>query len=243
VLLDGEVVALDAGGRPSFQLLQNRRARSGALHYYAYDLLWLDGRDMRDRPLAERKERLAEVVAGTAVRFSKALPGGVAKVVAAVKSLGLEGVVAKRAGSKYESGGRSGSWLKLKLSPEQEFVIGGYKPGAPLESLVVGVYEGRKLLCAGKVRQGLNPQNRRSLAALLDPHRAAKCPFSNLPNSRKGHWGEGITSEDMQTIVWVKPRFVAHISFTEWTEGGNLRHATYLGLRTDKLPKEVVRET
>jgi bifunctional non-homologous end joining protein LigD len=151
-------------------------------------------------------------------------------------------MIAKRRGSTYKSGERSDDWVKYKLSPEQEFVIGGFKRGSPLESLVVGTYEGDRLLCAGKVRQGLNPRNRRELHARLKPLRSDDCPFSNLPNSKKSHWGEGITAEQMKEHQWVKPEVVAQVSFVEWTQGGNLRHGEFKGLREDKNAHDVVRE-
>jgi bifunctional non-homologous end joining protein LigD len=155
----------------------------------------------------------------------------------------LEGVIAKQRGSAYQAGERSGLWVKYKLSPEQEFVIGGFKRGSPLESLVVGYYESGNLICAGKVRQGLNPKNRRQLHAALMQIPSDVCPFANLPNSKKSHWGEGITAEQMKEIQWVIPKVVAQVSFTEWTSGGNLRHATFNGIRADKKPKEVIRES
>jgi bifunctional non-homologous end joining protein LigD len=157
--------------------------------------------------------------------------------------MGLEGVIAKRRGSIYQAGERSGNWLKYKLVPAQEFVVGGYKRGAPLESLVVGYYEDGKLRCAGKVRRGLNLRNRRELHALLQPLLTDVCPFVNLPNAKKGHWGEGITAEQMKEIQWVAPKVVAQVSFTEWTNGGNLRHGTFEGIRSDKSPADVVRES
>jgi len=241
-LLDGEIVALDENGKPSFELLQNRRSVAAAIVYYAFDLLSLDGEDWRERSLRERKEKLADIIQGSDVKLSVSLDGDVKEIVAAVEKMGLEGVIAKRNDSTYESGERSGAWVKLKLSPEQEFVVGGYKRGSPLESLVVGYYEEGKLLCAGKVRQGLNPRNRRELAKLLKPFEATDCPFANLPNSKKSHWGEGITAEQMKEIQWLKPEVVAQVSFTEWTRGGNLRHATFKGIRDDKQAREVVRE-
>jgi bifunctional non-homologous end joining protein LigD len=241
-MLDGEIVALDAKGRPSFQLLQNRKSAAEAVVYYAFDLLHLNGEDWRKRPLTERKAMLEKLVAGTAVRFSAGLEGERDAIVAAVGRMGLEGIVAKRRDSVYESGERSGAWVKFKLSPEQEFVVGGYKRGTPLESLVVGYYEDGKLMCAGKVRQGLNPVNRRQLHTLFRRLQSEVCPFANLPNSRKSHWGEGITREQMAEIQWLEPNTVAQVSFTEWTSGGNLRHATFKGLRTDKLATDVVRE-
>ena len=242
-LLDGEVVALDQQGRPSFQSLQNRRSSAAAIVYYTFDLLALEGEDWRSKPLEERKSKLAELVGSSEVRLSVSLDGPADRILAQVRQLGLEGVIAKRRHAHYESGERSGAWVKLKMGPEQEFVVGGYKRGAPLESLVVGYYDGERLMCAGKVRQGLNPRSRRELAELLRPLRTKQCPFANLPNSKKSHWGEGITAEQMAEIQWVDPRTVVQVSFTEWTQGGNLRHGTFRGLRTDKDAREVVRET
>ena len=241
-MLDGEIVALDADGKPSFQLLQNRRSAAGAIVYYAFDLLAFEGDDWRGRPLEERKAKLAEVITGSEIRLSASFEGPAKKIVAAVEKMQLEGVIAKRRGSVYQTGERTGAWVKFKLSPEQEFVVGGFKRGAPLESLVVGYYADGQLLCAGKVRQGLNPTSRRQLHAALMPFATDVCPFANLPNSKKSHWGEGITKEQMREIQWVMPRVVAQVSFTEWTSGGNLRHATFKGIRTDKKPRQVVRE-
>jgi bifunctional non-homologous end joining protein LigD len=241
-MLDGEIVALNADGKPSFQMLQNRRSHAGSIVFYAFDLLAFDGEDWRTRPLEERKAKLGEIIASSDVRLSASFAGPPERIVGAVQQMKLEGVVAKLRDSHYQSGERSGAWVKFKLSPEQEFVIGGFKRGSPLESLVVGYYDGEKLLCAGKVRQGLNPRNRRELFELLQPLWSDVCPFANLPNSKKSHWGEGITKEQMKEIQWVMPREVAQVSFAEWTDGGNLRHGTYKGMRTDKEAAEVRRE-
>ncbi|MEO7598524.1 MAG: non-homologous end-joining DNA ligase, partial [Opitutus sp.] len=241
-VIDGEIVAIDQHGKPSFQCLQNRKSDRGTIVYYAFDLLFLDGEDWRQRPLDERKFKLAEILDDSDVKLSASVEGPASRMVTAVQQLGLEGVVAKRRDSVYQSRERSGAWVKLKLSPEQEFVIGGYKRGSPLESLVIGHYEGKKLMCAGKVRQGLNPRNRRELAALLNPLKSERCPFAHLPNPRRSHWGEGITVEQMKEIQWVKPTVVAQVSFAEWTTGGNLRHGTFKGLRDDKRAQDVVRE-
>lgn len=153
-----------------------------------------------------------------------------------------EGIIARRRESAYQSGKRSGEWVKFKRALEQEFVIGGFQRANPLESLVVGYYDGDQRLCAGKVRQGLNPRNRRELYNLLEPLMSDVCPFANLPNSKKSHWGEGITAAQMKEHQWVMPKTVAQVSFVEWTRGGSLRHGEFLGLRTDKSASEVVRE-
>ena len=245
VLLDGEVVAVNAEGKPSFQMLQNRGSAGRDWHivYYAFDLLKLEGEDLRSLPLLERKERLRDVVAGSNVRYSAQLEGDPEAVVASIQNAGLEGVMAKRRNSKYLKNTRSPDWLKLRLGLAQEFVIGGYNPdGETFQSLLVGYYEGAKLIFAGKVRQGFDPSSRRKLFETLAPLATAKCPFANLPSSKKSHFGEGVTAEDMKKLKWLKPKLVAQVRFAEWTTYGLLRHATFLGLRDDKSPREVVRE-
>ena len=242
--LDGEVVAVNAEGKPSFQMLQNRGTigRDWHIVYYAFDLLNLDGADLTKRPLSERKAKLHELVDGSEVRYSAELTGDPAAIVESIKQAGLEGVIAKRLTSKYEARTRSTDWLKLKLGHAQEFVIGGYNPdGETFQSLLVGYYEGAKLIFAGKVRQGFNPASRRRLFASLAPLALPKCPFANLPSSKKSHFGEGVTAEDMKKLRWLKPRLVAQVSFAEWTTYGLLRHATFQGLRDDKTPREVAR--
>jgi len=196
-----------------------------------------------NQPLSERRSELSRVVAGTQVLFSAPLKGTADVLMAAVRQHGLEGIVAKRRDSVYEPGRRSLAWQKLPLKPKQEFVIGGYRPEAgTLELILVGFYEDGKVLFAGKARQGLNPRTRLDLFRALRPLVIAKCPFTNLPTSKRGHWGEGVTAEDMKDYVWVKPKSVAEIKFTEWTTGGVLRHAEFARVRQDKEALEVVKE-
>ena len=169
---------------------------------------------------------------GTRVRYSGPLPGSPTEIVPVLRNAGLEGVVAKRKDSIYAARTRSPAWQKFKLAMSQEFVIGGYNPeGNKFSSLLVGYYEAGRLIFAGKVRQGFNP-----------PLAIQTCLFINLPIGKAGHWGEGITAEDMAKLQWLNPKLVAQVSFTEWTHGGLLRHATFLGLRDDKDPKEIVKE-
>ncbi|HSH38457.1 MAG TPA: non-homologous end-joining DNA ligase, partial [Chthoniobacterales bacterium] len=244
-LLDGEVVAVNAEGKPSFQMLQNRGSAGRDWHivYYAFDLLNLEGKDLRSLPLLERKQRLRELVDGSDVRYSAELEGDPEAVVVSIQNAGLEGVMAKRRDSKYLSHTRSPDWLKLRLGLAQEFVIGGYNPdGETFQSLLVGYYEGSKLIFAGKVRQGFNPSSRRKLFEIVAPLAMAKCPFGNLPSSKKSHFGEGVTADDMKKLRWLKPKLVAQVRFAEWTTYGLLRHATFLGLRDDKSAREVVHE-
>jgi bifunctional non-homologous end joining protein LigD len=245
-LLDGEVVAVNNRGKPSFQMLQNRKSlgRNWHIVYYAFDLLNLEGEDLTRVPLEQRKAKLKSIIGESGVRYSSDLVGDPEAIVAAVGKAGLEGIVAKQRQSVYRAGARVTSWLKLKLDPAQEFVIGGYNPnGAVFQSLLLGYYQHGKLVFAGKVRQGFDKSKRTLLMRVMQRLVHDRCPFANLPSSRKSHFGEGVTAEDMKKLVWLKPKLVAHCSFTEWTSYGLLRHATFLGLREDKDAKDVVRET
>jgi bifunctional non-homologous end joining protein LigD len=233
VVLDGEAVAVDPQGKPSFQMLQNRALlpRGWSLVYYAFDLLRLNGQDLKSRPLRERRALLEKVLGNSGVLMSQSLPGTLKEIMRAVKEHGLEGVVAKRLDSPYQPDRRSDFWLKLPLKPSQDFVIGAYRmDGRRLELLLVGYFENEKLLFAGKVHQGLNPANRRALLKLLEPLRTNGCPFLNLPTSKSGHWGEGVTAEEMGDYVWLRPKILAEIKFAEWTGGGVLRHAEFAAL-------------
>ena len=242
-VLDGEIVAVDPEGRPSFQALQNRAAHDDhAIVFYAFDLLHLEGEDLTRVPLAQRKVRLAPLVRGSGILLSEPLPGSASQVVAAVRSLGLEGIVAKRKGSRYTPGVRGDLWVKLKLERQQEFVIGGYRPGAHgIDAILVGYYTGGGLRFAGKVRAGFTPHTRREVVGRLAPLHAARCPFVDLPNSRASHWGGGVTAEQMAEMRWVRPALVAQVRFVEWTIDDHLRHAAFMGLRDDKPAREVTR--
>ena len=215
-----------------------------SLVYYAFDLLHLNGHDLTRRPLDERRAALRDVVGASGVLLSDSLPGTPSQIADAVQELGLEGVVAKKRRSTYAPGRRSDAWVKVRFAQHQELVIGGYKPGAAaFDSLLVGYYEGAKLMCAGKVRNGFTPTLRGQLFASLRALETARCPFANLPTSRSSHWGEGITAEEMTALRWVKPKLVAEVSFAEWTRDGSLRHAAFIALRDDKRPRDVRRES
>ena len=241
VIVDGEVVAVDATGRPSFQALQHRGAHPGhAVVFYAFDLLRVDGADLTGTPLRDRRARLPEVLDGSGVLLSVELQGSAPQVIEAVTSLGLEGIVAKRRTSRYTPGERNTAWVKLKLDRQQEFVVGGYRPGPNgVDSLLVGYYEGTALRFAGKVRAGFTPHLRREVFAQLKPLHTTGCPFVDLPNSKASHWGGGVTADQMHEMRWVKPSLVAQIRFVEFTAEGHLRHASFLGLRTDKRARDV----
>jgi len=241
-LVDGELVAVDEEGRPSFQALHHQSAH--AVVYYAFDILQIAGRDLTREPLDARRQQLAAAVKGTSILVSEPLPGTPAQIERAVRELGLEGIVAKRRSSRYEAGRRSGAWLKVKFSRRQEFVVGGYKPAnAGFDSVLVGYYDRRRLYYASKVRAGFTPHSRGEIMRRLAPVGRRTCPFVNLPSARTSHWGEGVTAEDMSALNWVKPMVVVEVAFTEWTRDGNLRHASYVGLREDKPARDVRRET
>ena len=244
-MLDGEIVALDRNGQPSFQDLHHRASAGTQIVYYAFDALQIDGRDIMKRPLEERRKVLRDVVTGSSVHLSESLPGLPGQIEKAVRRLGLEGVVAKRRASAYTPGVRSRAWLKIRFSKRQEFVVGGYKPGGgSFDSILVGYFERGRLLYAGKVRAGLTPKLRADIFRQARPLETTQCPFANLPNStaKTSHWGEGITEEEMKALRWLRPELVVEVSFVEWTRDGNLRHAAFVGLRDDKRARAVRRE-
>jgi len=244
-VIDGEVVALDSKGCPSFQALQSRATsgRERQIVYYAFDLLNLNGDDWTKTRLRERKRKLRDVLSGSNVRYNADLTGEPKTIIRTIQEAGLEGIVAKQRDSLYRAGTRVDSWLKFKIDKSQELVIGGYKPdGQTFQSILAGYYKNKQLLFAGKVRQGFNPAIRRRLWEAMRPIITNECPFDNLPSSRKSHFGEGITIDEMKELCWLKPKLVAQVSFTEWTNYGLLRHATFHGLREDKEAQEVIRE-
>lgn len=242
-VLDGEIVALDADGRPSFQALHHAATEGLSIVYYAFDLLHLNGRDLTRQPLDDRRAALREVVDGSGVLLSDPLPGTSEQIAAAVRALGLEGVVAKRRRSTYAPGRRSDAWVKVRFAKHQELVIGGFKPNATnFDSLLVGYYEGGALICAGRVRSGFTPHLRAQIFERFRDLQTPRCAFANLPSPRSGRWGEGITAADMKALRWLKPRLVAEIAFAEWTRDGSLRHAAFIALRDDKAPQDVARE-
>jgi DNA ligase D-like protein (predicted ligase) len=242
---DGEIVALDPDGRPSFQALRHSSHAGHQIVFYAFDVLHLNGTDLSGRHLAERRRALQRVVSsGSVIRISDALPGTASDIMRALRDAGIEGVIAKRKDSLYQPGERSGDWVKVKLEQQQELVIGGYRPNVDsVDAILVGFYQGKQLMFAGKVRAGFVPHVRREIGALLKPLHSTNSPFSNLPDARLSHWGAGITAEQMKEMQWVTPRLVAQISFVEWTGDNRLRHARFLGLRLDKTAKEVRRES
>lgn len=242
-IIDGEIVALDAHGVPSFQALQHRSVARAGVVFYAFDLLRLGKTEYLSRPLSERRRALHALDFASPILLSTPLPGTPQQIEDVVRAASLEGVVAKRVDSVYESGRRSHSWIKVKFNKRQELVVGGYKPaGDTFDSVLVGYFEGRRLFYAGKVRAGLTQRTRAEVFEQMCKHPLSRCPFVNLPNATgKSHWGEGVTAEDMTALRWVKPRVVIEVAFTEWTSGANLRHASFVAMRHDKRAADVRR--
>jgi len=178
------------------------------------------------------------------VRYSSTISAKLADLVESVKASALEGLVAKRADSRYEPGIRSGAWQKMRINQGQEFVIGGYTVGGTtFDALIFGYYEEKTLMYAARTRNGFTPALRAELMKKLRPLQMGECPFANLPEKKKGRWGQGLTAEQMKECRWVKPVLVGQFEFLEWTSENHLRHSRFVALREDKKAQEVVRET
>ncbi|HYH91954.1 MAG TPA: non-homologous end-joining DNA ligase, partial [Candidatus Saccharimonadales bacterium] len=245
-IVDGEVVALDDNGVPDFSLLQTKLGgkSSAGLVFQAFDLLYHDGRLLLDVPLEDRKRLLRSVLKEhPRVRFAAHVEGeGIAFHDAAAK-LGVEGIVAKLRRSRYEPGRRTPAWLKLKIRPEQELVVGGWTPGSgnakDLGALAIGVYEDGKLRFAGKVGSGFTGGIRRDLLDRLVPLVQEAAPFDPPPpKDNRGRWGG-----DLQGITWVRPELVIRAEIGGWTRDGHVRQTAYKGLEPGRDPTTVVRET
>ena len=231
LLLDGELVALDATGVSRFQLLQRRGAAGASPTRYAvFDLLELEGKMLMRRPLGERRSALERLIGRRTDPFfvSRRLVRDGKAAYREAKRLGWEGIIAKDEESPYEPGMRSRYWRKVKVRKESEFVIGGFtapKGGRQhLGALLVGLYDGPKLRFVGKVGTGFTQKTLDMLAAKLERLRTGRSPFDPPPR--------------MRDATWVRPKLVAQLAYAEWTADGKLRQPAFLGLRTDKDPKE-----
>jgi ATP-dependent DNA ligase len=203
-VVDGELVALDPDGHPNFNLLQNFRSAEAHIHYCAFDILVHKNKDLTQLPFSRRREILHSVVKqGDHVDLSAVSDKSAKEMLAFVKQVGLEGVVATRADSIYQPGKRSGLWSKYRINLGQEFVIGGYIPSnLGLDSLVVGFYRSKDLHYAARARAGFVPATRRTTFDAIKHLKTAKCPFVNLPEKEAGRWGQGLTAEKMKEFIW-----------------------------------------
>jgi bifunctional non-homologous end joining protein LigD len=249
-IIDGEIVALDDQGRSSFQALQafDMDTERPPIVFYAFDLLRLNGKDLRDLPIEERKAKLAELFTESpaALRYSISFTKDIEELLEKARALGLEGLIGKRSGSRYEAGKRSGAWVKIKLHLEQEFVIGGYTDPEGgrkhFGALLVGFYEGKRLKFAGRVGTGFSENLLSSLHSELEKIRIKRCPFYNVPAGGRNRWDQGLTAAEMKRCHWVRPKMVCQVKFTEWTRDDRLRQPVFLGIREDKNATEVARE-
>jgi len=246
-VVDGEIVAFDQEGRPSFNALQNYGSAPAPVVYYVFDLLLLSGRDLRREPLHLRRELLEKKVLPKLpepVRYSAPLDADLPVLIQSVKVHGFEGLVAKRRNSVYEPGLRSGAWMKMRVNRGQEFVIGGYTRGTKtFDALVFGYFESDKLIYVARTRNGFTPATRGQLFRRFKGLEIDRCPFANLPEAKSGRWGQGLTKAKMAEVQWLKPQLVGQFEFLEWTVDNHLRHSKFVGLREDKNAKDVVRET
>jgi len=229
MVLDGEIVAFDESGKPSFNAMQNR---SQTVVFYAFDLLHFGGVDLRKAPYADRRRYLSQcLLPSPLVRLVHAEDDGVALYSAALAS-GFEGVIGKRKDSRYEAGKRSGAWLKVKSTSSADFVVGGYTKGQgarePLGALLLGYWQGSKLQYASHVGSGFDDRTMAHVRAQLEPLRRKTNPFATKPQLNA-------------PTTWVEPTLVAEVKFQGWTGDGSLRAPVFLRLRDDIDPKEVRR--
>lgn len=251
-ILDGELVATDAAGNPSFSRLQQRmhladpaearrRAVEVPVTYVVFDLLHLDGHDLTRMPLRDRRRLLEQVLEpGPSWRLSPLHDDGEA-LVAVADERGLEGVVAKRLDSTYDPGRRTRTWLKIKVRRRQEMVVGGWLAGeggrsGRIGALLVGYHDtagdGGPLRYAGRVGTGFTEAELARLAGLVEPLTTTDCPFEPPPPR----------ADLVKGATWLRPELVAELAFAEWTGDGRLRHPSYLGLREDKAAADVTRD-
>ncbi|HEY8358786.1 MAG TPA: DNA ligase D [Ramlibacter sp.] len=237
VLLDGEIVALDKAGRTNFSMLKTGISAGIPLKFYAFDILEEDGEDLTVRPLVERKAVLEALIGsrhpGDSLQYSHHVVDNGKAVFDAMCAGGHEGTIAKKADASY-IGDRTRSWLKIKCTKRQEFVIGGWRPsdnGKGMASLILGTYEKGQFVYRGRVGTGFSDAMRGKILALLEKRRLDKPAFAHVPRdiARKAHW--------------VRPELVAEVAFAEITPDGSVRHASFQGMRADKIASQVVLET
>jgi len=239
MVLDGEMVVTDAKGKTDFQALQSfiKNPRGQSLTYIIFDLLSLDGIDLRKLRLIERKEALEALMKDSPknLHYSKHIKGNGKESFLAACQANMEGIVGKKTDSVY-SGSRNGDWIKLKCDTRQEFVIAGYtlsdKKRSGISSLLLGVYEGKELIYAGRAGTGFTERTMKELEAKFEGIKRLDTPFKQVPEIKSN-----------EKITWLEPVLVAEIRFAEWTKDNQLRQASFKGLRTDKNPRDIRRES
>lgn len=246
-VIDGEIAVLNESGISNFGSLQNWRSEAdGELIYYVFDLLWLDGRDLMGLPLSQRRELLQQILPEEGIiRMSKTFTASGSEFLEAAASMGLEGIIAKKEDSEYRPGERSREWLKIKVNQRHEVVIGGFTinegTNKSFSSLLVGVYENGKLEYTGKIGTGFNDKLQKEMMARFKPLIIDKAPFTTNPDVNKP--SRFRPNPPHATVTWLKPELVCEVSYAEMTTDGVMRHPSFEGMREDKKPKDVMRET
>jgi bifunctional non-homologous end joining protein LigD len=234
-ILDGEVVVLDKKGKSHFQLLQNyQNTGEGQLTYYVFDVLSLNGKNLTQLPLLERKKILKKILPkNKVIKYSDHIMAEGIKFFKLAQKLNIEGIIAKDGASTYRMGKRTLEWQKIKIHMQQEAVIGGFTDPRggrkKFGALVLGVYHKDKLIYIGHTGGGFNDLSLSEIYNKLKPLAQKLSPFENPPKTNA-------------PVTWVKPKLVCEVTFAEWTEEGHMRQPIFLGLRTDKTPKEVKKE-
>lgn len=246
VVVDGEVVVVKEDGISSFGSLQNWRSEAdGELLFYVFDIVWYEGKNLMELPLIQRKAILNSVLPNNSIiKPSEYFFDSGIKFFESAKSLGLEGIIAKKMESLYHAGDRSKEWLKIKANKRQEMVIGGYtindNTTKAFSSLLVGVYKGKELIYTGKIGTGFNDETQRNLLKLFKPLVTKTAPFTELPDINKP--SRFRPNPPNAAVTWLKPQLVCEVEFSEMTADGIMRHPSFQGMRIDKKAKEVVKE-
>ncbi len=246
VVVDGEVVVLDDDGKSNFGALQNWRSEAdGEIYFYVFDLLWLNGKDLTQIPLSERRKILEQIVPeNNTIRLSENFEASGIEFFETVKKMGLEGMMAKKSDSLYSPGIRTKEWLKIKANKRQEMVIGGYTKNddssKAFSSLLLGVYENEKLIYTGKVGTGFTDQQQVEMLKQFKRYIVKTPPFAQLPDINKP--SRFRRNPPNATAIWMKPELVCEVSFTEMTTDGILRHPSFEAMRIDKEAKDVTKE-
>ena len=245
-VLDGEIVVLGKDGKANFGALQNWRSETdGDLVYYVFDILWYKGKDLKVLPLVERKAILAHILPDSKlISLSKDFNTSGIEFLEAAKKMDLEGIMAKRKQSLYHTKVRTKDWLKIKANKRQEVVIGGYTLNEDskkqFSSLLLGVYEGKKLIYTGKVGTGFNAKDQKEMMDLFKTLVTKKIPFSSEPDVNKP--SRFRRNPPHAAVTWLKPELICEVSYTELTSEGIMRHPSFKGMRSDKSSKKVVLE-
>ncbi|MXV53185.1 DNA ligase D [Pedobacter sp. HMF7647] len=247
VILDGEIMVLNEKGLSDFGALQNWRSEAdGELAFYAFDIIWLEGKDLTGLPLSERQQILKEILPTNddRIRLSQVFKASGTDFFNAAERTGLEGIIAKKADSLYSVGNRSKEWLKIKVSKRQEVIICGFTrndgTSKLFSALLLGVFENGVLHYAGKVGTGFNDQGQKDTMKLFKPLIIQESPFNEVPDYNKP--SRFRPNPPHANATWLKPELVCEVSFTETTSDGVFRHPSFKGMREDKKAKEVVRE-